>query len=87
MLCDLRAIAVSDFGQEANLGDPFDDWPAWVSDMILRPGKRKTMLASARTEGWWDDPSDDFSEDELECGNIDRSGTPVAFTVEQSTCP
>ena len=29
VLCDLRAIAVSEFGQEANLGDPFDDWPAW----------------------------------------------------------
>ena len=39
------------------------------------------------TEGWWDDPSDDFGEDALECGNIDRSGAPVEFTVEQSACP
>ena len=33
------------------LETPFDDWPAWVSDMVLRRGKWKTMLASARTDG------------------------------------
>ena len=66
---------------------PFGNWPVWVSDMISRPGKWKTMLASARSQGWRDDPSDDFGEDALECGNIDRSGAPVAFTAKQSTSP
>ena len=87
VLCDLRAIAVSEFGQGASLGDSFDDWLALVSDMILRPSKWKTMLARARTEDWWDDPNDDLGEDALECGNIDRMGALVVFTVEQSTCP
>ena len=87
VLRDLLVITTSEFGQEAKLGDPFDDWPAWLSDMILRLSKWKTMLARARIEDWWDDPSDDLDEDALECGNIDRSGVPVAFTVEQSTFP
>ena len=26
VLCDLRAIAVSEFGQKARLGEPFDAW-------------------------------------------------------------
>ena len=55
--------------------------------MILRPGTWKKMLARARIEDWWDDPCDDLGEDALHCGNIDRSGAPEAFTVEQSTCP
>ena len=54
---------------------------------MLRPAKWKAMLARARTEDWWNDPSDGLDEDALECGNTDRSGVPVAFTVEQSTCP
>ena len=84
---DLLVISTSEFGLEAKLGDPGDQWPAWVSDMILRPAKWKEMLARARTEDWWNDPSDGLDEDALECGNTDRSGVPVAFTIEQSTCP
>ena len=53
-----------------------------VSDMILRPAKWTAMLARARTEDWWNDSSDGLDEDAL-----DRSGVPVAFSVEQSTCP
>ena len=41
--------------------------------MILRLAKWKTMLAKARTEDWWNDPSDGLDEDTLECGNVDRS--------------
>ena len=84
VLRDLLVISTSEFGLEAKLGDPGNQWPAY---MILRPAKWKTMLAKARTEDWWNDPSDELDEDTLECGNIDRSGVPVAFTVEQSTCP
>ena len=80
-------IATSEFGQEAKLADPFDNWPAWGSDMILRPGKWKTMLARARIENWWDDPSDDLDEDALECGNFDRSGVPVHSLPNRAPVP
>ena len=87
VLCGLLVISTSEFGLEAKLGDPGDHWPVWVSDMILRPAKWKATQARARTEDWWNDPSEGLDEDALECGNIDRSGVPVAFTIEQSTCP
>ena len=87
VLRDLLVISTSEFGLEAKLGDPGNQWPTWVSDMILRPAKWKTMLVKARTEDWWNDPSDELDEDTLQCGNIDRSGVSVAFTIEQSTCP
>ena len=83
VLCDLRVTAVS----EANVGDPFDVWTAWTSDMIFRSVTRRPMLANATTEGWWDDPNDCFGEDALECGNINRSRAAMGFTVEQNTCP
>ena len=83
VLRDLLVISTSEFGLEAKLGDPGDHWPVWVSDMILRPAKWKAMLARARTEDWWNDPSDRLDEDALECGNIDHSRVPVAFTIEQ----
>ena len=70
VLRDPLVIATSEFGQEAKLGDPFDNWSAWVSDMVLRPGKWKTMLARARIEDWWDDPSDDLEEIALGCGKF-----------------
>ena len=57
VLRDLLVIS-SDFGLQAKLGDRGDQWPARVSDMILRPAKWKAMLARASTEDWWNDPSD-----------------------------
>ena len=47
----------------------------------------KTMLANAKPEDWWDDPSDNFGEDALECVDINRSRAALGFTVEQNTCP
>ena len=86
VLLDLLVISTSEFGLEAKLGDPGNPWPAWVSDMILRPAKWKTMLAKARTEDWWNDPSDRLDEDTLEChqgsllqsGGNPRTTTPAA---------
>ena len=83
VFCDLRAIAVS----ETKVGDHFDDWTAWGSDMIFRSVTWKTMLANAKPEDWWDDPSDNFGEDALECVDINRSRAALGFTVEQNTCP
>ena len=68
VLRDILVISTREFGLEAKLGDPGDQWPAWVSDMILRPAKWKAMLARARTEDWWNDLSDGLDEDTLECG-------------------
>ena len=53
LLLDLETAASGNFGQDTMLGDPHDDWPKWVTDVILHSNTWKARLAKAKCEDWW----------------------------------